>query len=111
MDDTQYYTGFTKEKLEKMDRLHKMYRDKQFLHWKMLELSIKNEGKNQVQKWGVQEHTLQEWLMFTTEELGELAKAISEFVYRDGTTTEIYFEAIQVVTLALKIAEMIEIQR
>jgi len=111
ISDTQYYTEFTKEELERMDRLHKKYRDEQFLYWKMLERSIKGEGKNQVAKWGVQEHTLIEWLMYTTEELGELAKAISEFVYRGGTTTEIYKEAIQVVTLALKIAEMIEVQR
>jgi len=89
----------------------KRYKDEQFLYWKMLELSIKNEGKNQVQKWGVQKHTLAEWLMYTIEELGELAKAISEFVYREGTTIKIYSEAIQVVTLSLKIAEMIEIQR
>jgi NTP pyrophosphatase (non-canonical NTP hydrolase) len=40
--------------------------------------------------------------------LGELAKAIGEFEYRNGTKEEVAKEAIQVATLALKIAEMFE---
>ena len=69
---------------------------------------IQNENSNQLLKWGIQTHTSFEWLTYTTEELGSLAKAIGEYEYRDGTREKIVSEAIQVATLALKIAEMFE---
>jgi NTP pyrophosphatase (non-canonical NTP hydrolase) len=64
------------------------------------------ENMHQLQKWGVQTHSPFEWLTYTTEELGELAKAISEHVYRNGRLEDVIKEAIQTATLALKIAEM-----
>lgn len=64
------------------------------------------ENENQIKKWGVQTHTPFEWLTYTTEELGELAQAISEHYYRTGSKEDVAKEAIQVATLALKIAEM-----
>ena len=67
------------------------------------------ELQNQISKWGVQTHSMFEWLNYTLEELGELAKAVSELEYRNGSKEEIYNEAIQVATLSLKIAEMIKI--
>ena len=75
------------------------------------------ESVKQIDKWGIQTHTLFEWLTYTTEELGELAKAISELEYRSSSPSgelrelckkEIIKEAIQVATLALKIAEMVK---
>ncbi len=60
----------------------------------------------QIKKWGIQTHSFFEWCNYITEELGELAKAIAENEYRHGTKQEIIDEAIQVATLALKIAEM-----
>ncbi len=69
---------------------------------------VKEENKRQLDKWGIQTHSMFEWLTYTTEELGELAKAIAEYEYRDGTWMEIRKEAIQVATLALKIAEMMD---
>jgi NTP pyrophosphatase (non-canonical NTP hydrolase) len=69
---------------------------------------IQNENMNQLLKWGVQTHSSFEWLTYTTEELGELAKAIGEYEYRNGDKKEVVKEAIQVATLALKIAEMYE---
>jgi NTP pyrophosphatase (non-canonical NTP hydrolase) len=69
---------------------------------------IQNENSSQLMKWGVQIHTSFEWLTYTTEELGELAKAIGEYEYRNGTKDEVVKEAIQVATLALKIAEMFD---
>ena len=66
------------------------------------------EDKRQIIKWGYQIHTLFEWLTYTTEELGELAKAISEFTYRDGDKERIVKEAIQTATLCLKIAKMVK---
>ena len=68
--------------------------------------SIKDENIRQLNKWGVQTHRPSEWVLFTTEELGELAKAVGEYQYRHGDISDIVKEAIQVATLALKIAEM-----
>lgn len=84
------------------------YRDECFRRINMNALI--EENASQLMKWGVQNRTLPEWLMFLTEEVGELAEAIAEFIYRDGTPTQIWKEAIQTSTLALKIAEMIEVQ-
>lgn len=67
---------------------------------------VKDENLRQLEKWGVQAHRPSEWALFTTEELGELAKAIGEYQYRSGRVADIVKEAIQVATLALKIAEM-----
>lgn len=68
---------------------------------------IAAEWYNQFCKWGIKEHEINEWLNFTTEELGELAKAISEYKYRLGQKDEIVKEAVQVAALALKIALMV----
>lgn len=70
--------------------------------------AVRLESQRQIRKWGIQTHTMFEWLNYATEELGELAKAISEHQYRNGTKDDIYKEAIQVATLSLKIAEMIK---
>ena len=84
----------------------KQYTDKLFTKWGELIDLVLEEHTNQLKKWDVQTHTLFEWCNYTTEELGELAKAISEEEYREGTKADIVEEAIQVATLALKIAEM-----
>jgi len=73
--------------------------------YKLTEM-ILDEHNHQIKKWGVQDHDINEWLNFTMEELGELAEAISEHKYRNGSKGNIVYEAIQVATLALKIAEM-----
>jgi hypothetical protein len=69
---------------------------------------ITTEHFAQIRKWGVQTHSAFEWLTYTTEELGSLAKAIGEHEYRGGSKERVISEAIQVATLALKIAEMFE---
>ena len=69
---------------------------------------IIDESVSQVNKWGIQTHSSFEWLGYTTEELGSLAKAIGKYEYRGGSKEEVVKEAIQVATLALKIAEMFE---
>lgn len=65
-----------------------------------------DESEKQIGKWGIQTHTPFEWMTITTEELGELAKAIADFEHRDGDKKDIIKEAIQTATLCLKIAEM-----
>ena len=64
------------------------------------------ENVKQLEKWGVQDHLLSEWLMFAAEELGETADAIGEWQFRGGIPEEVIKEAIQTATLMLKIAEM-----
>jgi len=66
------------------------------------------EDVHQLMLWGVQEVSPFEWMNYLVEEVGELAKAISEFTYRTGFQATISEEAIQVATLALKIAKMAE---
>ena len=47
-----------------------------------------------------------EWIAFLTEKVGEVAQVISEWNYRGQPESNVVKEAIQVATLALKIAEM-----
>ncbi len=85
----------------------KQYTDQKLENRKQLFEDIVIENEKQTEKWGVQIHSLFEWQNYTTEELGELAKAIAENHYRKGSWQDIYKEAIQVATLSLKIAEMV----
>jgi NTP pyrophosphatase (non-canonical NTP hydrolase) len=80
--------------------------DMQLSNHKELTALVRTENERQVSKWGIQTRTPAEWLMYTTEELGELAEAIAEHQYRGGSTADVVKEAIQVATLSLKIAEM-----
>ena len=67
---------------------------------------IHKENSYQIVKWGIQKRMAFEWLAYLTEETGELSEAISEHIYREGKREQVVHEAIQVATLALKIAEM-----
>jgi NTP pyrophosphatase (non-canonical NTP hydrolase) len=69
---------------------------------------VQTENLRQIKKWGIEDHTPADWLMFTTEELGELSEAIADFKFRHGDSCRVRDEAIQVATLALKIAEMFD---
>lgn len=69
---------------------------------------LQNEDASQMAKWGIQRHDIFRWLAFTMEELGELSQAVSEYVYREGNLKDISKEAIQVATLAGKIACMVQ---
>lgn len=82
------------------------FRDLQLESFADLVEDIAKENTRQLELWGIQELTLAEWMLFTTEELGEIADAIGEFSYRGGDPNEIYKEAIQTAVLALKIAEI-----
>jgi len=67
---------------------------------------VKEESLRQIKIWGIQDHDPFEWITHTTEELGELACAISEWTYRMGLQSEVVKEAIHTATLSLKIAEI-----
>ena len=86
----------------------KQYEDQCFKNLMQIVYQIEQENIRQVKKWGVQKKTMFEWVTNTTEELGSLAKAISEYEYRKGSKAKVISEAVQVATLALKIAEMYE---
>jgi len=66
------------------------------------------EDERQIKKWGIQEASPFEWLSYLVEEVGELAKAITEFDRGIEFKAKISEEAIQVATLALKISKMAE---
>ena len=85
-----------------------IFTDQKLKHLKALVEAVKQESEMQIMKWGVQARTSFEWLTYTTEELGSLAKAIGEWEYSLGSPERVRAEAIQVATLCLKIAEMFE---
>ena len=87
----------------------KRYKDRCFRNFDWILDQIMEENAKQVEKWGIQVRSAFEWLTYTTEELGSLAKAISEYEYREGSKEKVVSEAIQVATLALKIAEMYKV--
>lgn len=68
--------------------------------------ALLDEDANQVGKWGIQDVSPFKWLAYLMEEVGELAEAITDAEYRDGSMDKIHKEAIQVSTLARKIAKM-----
>ncbi len=68
------------------------------------------EHQRQISKWGVQDRSPFEWLCYLTEEIGELNQAVAEYHYRNGSKEEVVKEAIQSITLCLKIAEMFMFQ-
>lgn len=70
--------------------------------------SIRIELGNQEDKWGQQNRSMFEWLTYLTEEVGELAKEISEYEYCHGAKEHISNEAIQVATLAVRISAIIK---
>ena len=73
---------------------------------KRLLYAILAENKKQIEKWGIQDHDPADWLMFATEEIGELAEAMADYKFRNGNNLNVAREAIQAATLTLKIAEM-----
>lgn len=67
---------------------------------------IRIESDQQIEKWGIQDQHPFEWMTIITEEVGEMAKAMLEHEWGNGSPREVTMEAIQVATLCLKIAEM-----
>lgn len=84
------------------------------LHWTDLGLheasrvisEAVDEGKRQERKWGVQTHSPAQWFLILGEEFGELGQAMCAAEFDGKVTSAIHDEAIQVATLALKIADM-----
>ena len=86
----------------------KKYTDLNLLYISWLIKKVEAESNHQIDKWGIQTHSAFKWLTILTEEVGSLAKAILEHEQQCGTKEKVVSEAIQVATVALKIAEMFE---
>jgi acyl carrier protein len=83
-----------------------MWKDKELVNFKNLVIAIQEENKRQIAKWGIQEYNVFTWNTILGEEVGELAQAMLNHHFGKHPTDMIAKEAIQVATLALKIAEM-----
>ena len=105
------------EALEKpvvnLEELDSMYMDNTLVRLDELMTLVRHENKQQVLKWGVRKATAFEWMTYLTKEAGELAEAVAKHEYSKETDTQkkpkkkaIVNEAIQVATVALKIAEI-----
>ena len=71
-------------------------------------ISIINERTNQNEKWGIQSHTIPEWLMIMGEEFGEAFKAGNESYFRNQNIRILKNELIQTCAVGLAIIEAIE---
>lgn len=75
---------------------------------------IESESFRQMRKWGRQTHTVAEWALVVSEEFGEAMKDLCEIHFRDSLTdtnaarSAFVEEAIQTVTLLLKMIRMAE---
>ena len=70
-------------------------------------LDIIAERKNQRQKWGIQSHGINSWLMILGEEFGEACKSGNESYFREAPLSELRKEVIQVAAVAIAIIEAI----
>jgi NTP pyrophosphatase (non-canonical NTP hydrolase) len=75
--------------------------------------AIKGERVNQVNKWGVQNHTPIEWLAILTEEVGEVSKEALEYHFKkfypeNGQLQRYEKELIQVAAVALAMLESLQ---
>ena len=69
--------------------------------------AIALEDVEQLKKRGKQRHSVDEWMLIASEEVGEAAKAILEGRNNKGKLEEVEKECIQAATLYLKIAAMV----
>lgn len=67
-----------------------------------------DEDARQREKWGDQTHSIYKWITILSEEVGELSKAVLEAYHSDAALRDVVKEAVQVATLALKIAWMVQ---
>ena len=66
------------------------------------------ERNRQQQKWGVQTHSIMEWLVILGEEFGEACKAANECYFRDDPLDKLRKELVQTMAVALAIVEGID---
>lgn len=64
------------------------------------DMLVHQERQRQDEKWGEQNHNPYIWIAILLEEIGELARAVMEYHFREGATKDINNELIQVVAVA-----------
>jgi len=69
---------------------------------------IAQERYKQQEKWGVQTHSLSEWLMILSEEFGEVCKSFNESYFRDISLLLVRKELVQTIAVAIAIIEGID---
>lgn len=69
-----------------------------------------DENYRQVEKWGIQHHSVHEWLAILMEEVGEAAKASIEGSVMKPKVQDVIAELIQVAAVAAAIASDISWQ-
>jgi hypothetical protein len=74
-------------------------------------VDILKERENQTNKWGIQTHTIPEWLMILSEEYGEACKAGNESYFREYPLKTLRKELVQVAAVALAIIQGIDNER
>ena len=72
---------------------------------------VQDERDRQQKKWGIQTHSIPEWMTILGEEYGEACKAGLETEYREQSLEHLETELIQVMAVALAMLEGIRIQR
>ena len=72
-------------------------------------IDILAERVEQNKKWGVQQHSMAEWLVILIEEIGEVAQAMQKksFSSKETDADNLYEELIQVAAVASAIAEQV----
>lgn len=70
--------------------------------------AVSRERTRQDKKWGIQYHTLPEWMLILAEEQGEAAKAANERVFRGESNPGFIKELVEEVAVALAIYEAIK---
>lgn len=70
---------------------------------------VQDERDRQQQKWGIQTHSIPEWMTILGEEYGEACKAGLESEYRHAMLADLEKELVQVMAVALAILEGIKI--
>ena len=68
-------------------------------------LELARERDRQQQKWGIQTHSIAEWMMILGEEYGEACKAGNECYFRDESLGKLRKELVQTMAVALAIVE------
>lgn len=77
---------------------------------KMILAAVQDERDRQCLKWGIQTHSITEWMTILGEEYGEACKAALETEYRGAPLTELEKELVQTMAVALAIIEGIRIR-
>lgn len=82
-----------------------------FEHQTKILSEIKIERARQNEKWGVQTHSIAEWMMILGEEFGEACNEGNEAYFRDAPLDELRKELIHTMAVAFAIVEGIDNQK